>query len=615
VSVSVLKRAVLHAGWRIWMLPVVAGVLAVTIGAQTAGASKGGFRGVKDSADEKPAVSHFAASPATITNADGYITLSAHVAHAESCALTAKPAVPGLPANFPCTTGEASDTVALPSNSSSKPRKYTFRLEVKGAGKTAKSPSLKVELDARAGTALLLGASQLAGGDSGACALLASRHVACWGDDSNGELGDGKAGGAGGPVGVLGVEGRGELAGISSVVGGAIEDYCAVMESTRVACWGEEGALGAGNVASREHCGSGSCDVPVYVLGPSGEGDLEHVLSLISVPDSGFCALLSSGGADCWGGNEYGQLGDGSFGASDLPVPVAFPWSEGTKERVIALIAQGPSVCATVESATAVRSLYCWGDNSYGQLGNGSHTASDSPQAVLGNNAEGQLTGVETVTPGNKSTSLCALLATGEADCWGYYPQLGDGPASGPTECFLYEPCATSPEPVLGLEGAGHLGGISAVADSASDYCATLTDAALDCWGNESDGELGNGMLGDGNSDIPQQVKGLGGRGTLTDVRSAVSSQTEASTCALLTDSDAACWGQGAEGELGNDHDEDSAYPVLVVGLGGGSAALGGVESIEPTGSGYCTILALGAVACWGGLDDGHVSAPQAMIG
>ena len=98
----------------------------------------------------------------------------------------------------------------------------------------------------------------------------------------------------------------------------------------------------------------------------------------------------------------------------------------------------------------------------------------------------------------------------------------------------------------------------------------------MDCWGDGSDGQLGNGTFYSASpygSATPVAVVGLSGSGTLTGVTSIVGS-SEGSYCALLSSSGVDCWGAGSFGELGNGmfyntSPDGSAIPVAVVGLGG----------------------------------------------
>src|SRR6266705_816532 len=124
------------------------------------------------------------------------------------------------------------------------------------------------------------------------------------------------------------------------------------------------------------------------------------------------CGLASTGAASCWGDNSKGQVGSDPIGSLIL-IPVAV--SGG---RTFSALAAGWTHNCGLTSAGAA---YCWGDNSIGQLGNGSTTSSSTPVPVFGGLSFNAL-----ATGGAHS---CALTSTGAAYCWGYnaYGQLGNG--------------------------------------------------------------------------------------------------------------------------------------------------------------------------------------------
>ena len=127
----------------------------------------------------------------------------------------------------------------------------------------------------------------------------------------------------------------------------------------------------------------------------------------------------------------------------------------------------------------------CWGFNDYGELGNGTtggpdgEGGYDTPQAV-----SGLTDAVSLSSDGN--FSYCAALSTGAVDCWGYndFGELGNGTTGGPDGEGGYD----TPQTVTGLTDA-----VSLSSEAGYSYCAVLSTGAGDCWGQDNYGELGNG--------------------------------------------------------------------------------------------------------------------------
>ena len=121
------------------------------------------------------------------------------------------------------------------------------------------------------------------------------------------------------------------------------------------------------------------------------------------------CALISDGTVACWGANDVGQLGDGSYTGSNVPVAVT---GGALANKTVTDIAAGYfHTCALISDGTVT----CWGNNGFGQLGTGNNMDSNVPVAVTG----GVLTGktVTDITAGDFHT--CALISDGTVTCWG----------------------------------------------------------------------------------------------------------------------------------------------------------------------------------------------------
>jgi alpha-tubulin suppressor-like RCC1 family protein len=321
-----------------------------------------------------------------------------------------------------------------------------------------------------------------AGGGGTACALLSNGTVDCWGSTSDGQLGNGTTSSSySTPVTVTG------LTGVTAISVGA-DSTCALLSNGTVDCWGNtsDGQLGNGTTTGPDTCPDGPCSsIPVAVTGLTG-------VTAISAGDDSTCALLSNGTVDCWGSNGYGQLGNGtttgpdtcSGGVDGNPCSTT-PVEVSGLTRVTAISAGAGYACALLSNGT----VDCWGNTSTGQLGNGTSTGPDTcsgnPCSTTPVKVSG-LTGVTAVSAGASNT--CALLSNGTADCWGdnFYGQLGIGTSTGPDSCSGY-PCSTTPVVVTGLAG------VTAISAGSDHICAVLSSGPVDCWGYNQDGELGNG--------------------------------------------------------------------------------------------------------------------------
>jgi alpha-tubulin suppressor-like RCC1 family protein len=265
---------------------------------------------------------------------------------------------------------------------------------------------------------------------------------------------------------------------------------------------------------------------------------LDGVVSLASNLRS-HCALLSSGGVNCWGYGYNGELGDGVFGNSSTGAPVVGIGGTGTLGGVVSLASNAYNYCALLGSGK----VDCWGAD---DLGDSKFEQSAVPVAVVGVGGTGTLRGVVHLVSDGDGTAFCALLASGRVDCWGGGPELGDGSFKS----------SAVPVKVVGVGGSGILVGVASLAgsDDYSSFCALLTSGGVDCWGYGNEGQLGNGVFytidqGDG-STFPVAVLGVDGSGTLSGVESLTGNQV--GYCALLTSGGVDCWGQGTNGQLGD---------------------------------------------------------------
>jgi alpha-tubulin suppressor-like RCC1 family protein len=366
------------------------------------------------------------------------------------------------------------------------------------------------------------------------CVATGGGSVECWGMIAEDALT---------PVPVTAIDG-----GTSIAAGGNLstgEFACAVSGLRPMACWGGNtyGQLGDGTTTSSA--------IPVDNATLTTE-----TLAVASGTDGNFACGIASGLAYCWGDNSSGQLGDGTMTSSPLPVSV-----QGLS-GVIAIAAGANHACAitSADADAGDGTLYCWGDNTYGELGTESTVPSLVPVAVpeLGS-------GVSAISLGLYAS--CALLSNGTVDCWGYNPngQLGNGTTN----------TTLTPTPVVGVMSA------SAIALGWFSACA-IANEAIECWGDNEAGELGDNSFT--SSLVPVSVMGPGSGATQVAVG-------RDAACAVVGGG-ARCWGEGPTGD-GDAPGIVNGTPYLVTGLGTGVTAV--AVAVD-----FACAIADGGVQCWG---------------
>jgi len=201
------------------------------------------------------------------------------------------------------------------------------------------------------------GVVAVSAGDGSTCALTSTGAVLCWGSDLQGRLGNGGGGDSNVPVAVAGL-----ASGVAAISNGS-DSACAVLDSGEVRCWGsnEFGTLGDDVIASS--------DVPVTIAGVSSDA------TSVAVAYDHVCVGTASGGVQCWGRGDMGQLGDGNGTGSTVPVQTSAP-SGG----VVSLSALGFHTCAVATSGA----IWCWGVNDTGQIGSGGTSPQSPPVQVVG---------------------------------------------------------------------------------------------------------------------------------------------------------------------------------------------------------------------------------------
>ena len=379
------------------------------------------------------------------------------------------------------------------------------------------------------------GATAIAAGVSHACAVTTAGEVKCWGDG----------------YGTLPADAG--VPGPSKAVAAGFGFTCALGDGGAVRCWGfnDSGQLGDGSkTPSRK---------PVVVKG----------LKATKVA-AGFrhaCAVTAAGEVACWGDHLNGQLGVGAeadiaicrMSAPCAQSPLTVPGLAGAR----AVSAGAEHSCAVLNDGR----VFCWGGNTFGQVGDGTVKKAMTPVAVKG------IAGAVAVSAGAYHT--CAALADGTARCWGLNQagRAGVDPAKGGELCEdrkIHHSCLKTPAAVPTLMK------VAAIAAGGDHTCALIDGGAVACWGKNGDGRLGNGTIDD--SHAPRPVKGLG--------KAEAIAAGGLHTCALLRDGSVACWGKDDAGVLGQGRSQApdvceieteterlsfrcSRTPVLVKGVAG----------------------------------------------
>lgn len=328
------------------------------------------------------------------------------------------------------------------------------------------------------------------------------------------------------------------------------------------ACWGSNsfGQLGDGTTTTRL--------LPVAV---DTSGVLNGVtLTQIAAGNDQTCALSTAGQAYCWGRNNTGQLGDTT--TTNRSVPVAVDVSGVLNGVTLRKISLGSGHACALSSTGDV---YCWGKNSYGEIGDG--TTTDRPSPVL-------VSGGLTFTDLGAGTYDSCGVSSGRAYCWGYNGsgEIGDG-----TTTNRLVPTAVDTSGVLsGLTIVG-------VAHGQGHGCALSSAGRLYCWGTGLSGQLGDGPAS--NSSTPVAVSGSGVLNGVTVARVAAGA---IHTCVVSTAGTPYCWGDDDAGELGDGANIQSNTPVAVVVSG----ALAGKTVVSASAAGYftCVTTRLHGVYCWG---------------
>jgi alpha-tubulin suppressor-like RCC1 family protein len=338
----------------------------------------------------------------------------------------------------------------------------------------------------------------------------------------------------------------------SLLLTGGNEHTCALVTGGLAYCWGA-------NSSSQVGAGTTSAD-PVLrprAVSSSSNARIESFATLgVGGKSNTTCGLLSTGAGFCWGGNLWGNVGDGTTIARSFPMTVSGALS-------FSRISTGwTHSCGLTRTGVA----YCWGYNTVGQLGDGTTTQRLVPTPVAGT-----LT-FSRISAGYNST--CGVTTAGDLYCWGDDP-LGDGTAT------------SSALPVQ--IGAGR--SYATVATGFRNACALTPTGQAWCWGlARTNGQLGNGTT----SDQFQPTAVSGGLTFQTIVKG------EDHTCGLTGTGTVYCWGSNAYGQLGDGTVVGRTVPTLVSGTASYTAIAAGAFHT-------CGSTTTGVVNCWGRNNSGQL--------
>ncbi|MES1204809.1 MAG: hypothetical protein ABUS79_02625 [Pseudomonadota bacterium] len=346
----------------------------------------------------------------------------------------------------------------------------------------------------------------------------------CWGRNTDGEIGDGTT---------VNAKTRHPVMKISDPVAVGLGQVasCVCDQAEKAWCWGGnvEGQLGIG-------AASVSSPTPVQVHG------IDNCVQIAGGASHSCAVHGPDGSVSCWGANNTGQAGQPASAATSCAE------SKGTTATPCVL---SPALVAGLTNVAEVRAgdqytcarkndltVWCWGENTYGALGDGTNTSRSTPAVVVGLDKD-----VVEIATGRQFA--CARHQAGTVSCWGRNDsgQLGNGLTTD----------TNRPVAVVGITDAVQLG--------AGQYhtCALRGLGLVSCWGGNRDGQLGNGTMTSSLAPVEVDARGVGPLQSI-----AVGSNH---TCARSASGPAFCWGRNDVDEIGDSTTTYRPQPVSVPGF------------------------------------------------
>lgn len=440
-------------------------------------------------------------------------------------------------------------------------------------------------------------AKSLALGRSFSCAILDTDDLKCWGENTNGKLGQEVSYNFGSVDSDVEDLGAVNLGGPALQIAVGVQHSCAVLVSGDLKCWGYNGSgqLGYDDTVSRGNSAGSMASLPTVLLGAG------RTAKQVFLGSNHTCVILDNDQVKCWGANAGGQLGyDSTTAKGNTAGSMAgLAYVNLGAGRTAKSLALGfGQTCAILDNDQ----VKCWGNNSNGELGYDSTTNKGNTagsMAALGYVNLGAGRTAKAIAAGALHT--CAILDTNGVKCWGYnnFGNLGidsttnKGNTAG-SMATLSEINLGAGRTALSITGGFH------------STCAILDTFQLKCWGDNSDAQLGYGdttIRGNvAGSMAALGVVNLGVGVTVKSVR-----MGWYNTCATLNDDQIKCWGRNSDGQLGyNDTTARGNSVASMTSLG--TVKLGEGHSVQGIAVSHhvCVVLDNGDVKCWGKNNEGQ---------
>ncbi len=392
---------------------------------------------------------------------------------------------------------------------------------------------------------------ELASGSAHHCARLANGKIKCWGQNFSGYIGYGHSNHIGSDLSQMKNNldyisiGTGRSA--KNIFAGSGSFTCALLDNNELKCWGDNtnGQLGIGNTnAIGDSISEMGDNLNAIDFGTN------RYATKVAMGSSHACAILDNGSLTCWGNNSFGQLGlehtdNRGDNSNEMGANLQFV-NLGSGKSAVQIFAGSSSTCAILND----NSLKCWGNNDYGQLGQGHKNTIGGNSNEMGDNLNpidlGPSLYATSVSIGTSHT--CAILNNLSVKCWGRnnYGQLGQGDnldRGGDTNEM-----GVNLDPI----DFGFSRTVTQLTSKGQRSCAILSDTNITCWGQNTSAELG---LGSNSPSVGNLSTHMGDNLKVVELNNSSPiihlSLSSLSSCALSSNGTIKCWGSNSFGLLG----------------------------------------------------------------